>query len=128
MPVNWQATNPIPTLFPLKPNTNTSVPSGILTGTMSGTNTIYSQIIDMSLIDNIGVEFNYVGTATGTLTVWCSNSGINFYSLTFNPVLQQPAGSSNGYLIDISGLPWKYFMFEYVNTSGLICERSFPSF
>ena len=85
---------------------------------MSGTNTIYSQIIDVSTMDNIGLEVNYTGTPTGTFTVNGSISGLNFYALTFTPSLTQPAGSAGGYLVNISVYALKYFLLEYTNSSG----------
>ncbi len=85
---------------------------------MASTNTIYSQIVDISKMDNQGLEVTYTGTPTGTISVMVSNSGINFYALTFNPVLTQPAGGAGGYAINLNQLPFKYMMIQYVNASG----------
>jgi hypothetical protein len=115
---NWQSTNPEIGFLPLKQNQTGSVPSGVLNGTMSGTNTIYSQIVDIGRMDNVGLEFTWTGTPTGVFSVTVSNSGINFYSLTFDPVLTQPAGGAGGYAIDLNQLPFKYLMLQYVNSSG----------
>lgn len=119
-PLNWQSNNPSLTFLPTNNNTvdKGSVPSGVLNGAMAGTNVIYSQIIDMSRMDNIGAEVNFSGTAIGTLEIMVSNSGANFYALTFNPALAQPSGSSGGYAIDLNQLPFKYIMFRYTNASG----------
>jgi hypothetical protein len=85
---------------------------------MSGTNTIYSQIIDISRIDNEGLEVTWTGTPTGTFSIMVSNSGINFYALTFNPALAQPAGAGGGYAVNLTQLPFKYVMLQYTNSSG----------
>ena len=69
-------------------------------------------------MDNIGLEVTWAGTPTGTFEVMGSNSGASFYALTFNPALTQPAGSGGGYLIDLTGFPFKYIMLKYVNASG----------
>lgn len=69
-------------------------------------------------MDNIGLEVTWTGTPTGTIQVMVSNSGINFYALTFNPVLTQPAGSAGGYFIDLTQLASKYVMVQYTNSSG----------
>jgi hypothetical protein len=114
---NWQATNPATGFLP-NPNQGGSIPSGIINGTMASTNTIYSQILDLSKMDNIGLEITYTGTPTGTFSVMVSNSGINFYALTFNPALTQPSGGAGGYAIDLSGFPFKYMMLQYVNSTG----------
>jgi len=85
---------------------------------MASTNTIYSQILDISTIDNFGLEVTWTGTPTGTFQVMVSNSGINFYALTFNPALGQPGGSGGGYAVDLNNLPFKYIMLQYANASG----------
>lgn len=69
-------------------------------------------------MDNQGLEVTWTGTPTGTFSVQVSNSGINFYALTFNPALAQPAGSAGGYAVNLNQLPFKYMMLKYVNASG----------
>lgn len=115
--LNWQSTNPSIGFLPTH-NPSGSTPSGVVAGAMASTNTIYSNIIDVSKIDNSGLEVNYTGTPTGTISVMASNSGLNFYDLTFDPSLTQPAGSAGGYLIDLNQYPFKYIMIKYVNASG----------
>lgn len=118
--ISWQTTNPVTGFLPLNGNTQGqgSVPSGVLAGVMVSTNVIYSQIMDVSRMDNSGLEITWTGTPTGTLQVMCSNSGINFYPLTFNPAITQPAGSGGGYLINLNQLPFKYVMLQYTNSGG----------
>jgi hypothetical protein len=118
--MSWQSTSPVTGFLPLNSEgvRMGSHPSGVLNGAMASTNTIYTQIVDISRGDNVGVEINYSGTATGTIQVMCSNSGANFYALTFSPVLTQPAGASGGYLINLQQLPFKYFFLQYTNASG----------
>jgi hypothetical protein len=118
--MSWQSTNPATGFLPLgiTAQGQGSPPSGLLDGPMSGTNTIYTQIVDVSRIDNCGLEVTWTGTPTGTFQVMVSNSGINFYALTFNPALAQPSGSAGGYAVDLNQLPFKYFMLQYTNSSG----------
>ena len=111
MLLNWVSLNPAPFVA------NTA-PSGVLSGAMSGTNTVYTQIIDVTIKDNLGLELTWTGTPTGTIQIYASASGINFYPLTFTPVLSQPAGSAGGYLIDLNQFPWKYIYVKYTNASG----------
>lgn len=115
--LGWQSTNPQTGFLP-NPYPGGSPNSGIVAGAMASTNTIYSNILDVSRMDNIGAEVAWTGTPTGTLSVLVSNSGINWPALTFNPSLQQPAGSAGSYAIDFTMLPFKYIMFQYVNASG----------
>jgi hypothetical protein len=114
---NWQSANPATGFLP-NPNQSGSIASGVVNGAMASTNVIYSQIIDLSKMDNIGLEVTYSGTPTGVFEVDVSNSGINFYALTFSPVLTQPAGAAGGYAIDLNQLPFKYLMLKYTNASG----------
>lgn len=114
---NWQATTPVTGFLPTHPFGG-STPSGTTSGTMASTNTIYSNIIDVAKMDNIGIELNWTGTPTGTISVLCSVSGANFYSLTFTPSLTQPNGSVGGQLVNINQLPFRYIMLSYVNVSG----------
>lgn len=113
----WQSTNPATGFLPSANSTGT-IPSTTLAGVMTGTSTIYSQILELSKMDNVGLEVTWTGTAVGTLTVNVSNSGINFYPLTFNPALTQPAGVAGGYAIDLNQIPFKYIMLKYINASS----------
>ncbi len=114
---NWQSTNPVTGFLPTH-NQGGSTPSGVVNGVMATTATIYSQIIDLSKMDNIGLEVTWTSSAVGTFSVMVSNSGINFYALTFNPVLTQPNNNAGGYAVDLNQLPFKYLMLKYVNSSG----------
>lgn len=108
---NWQNTPPFPFV------TNNQL-SGVTSGVMSGTNTIYSNILNLGRYDNEGIEITWTGTPTGTLQVMASSSGKSFYALTFVPALTQPSGSSGGYLINLNQLPFQYIMLQYTNASG----------
>lgn len=109
--LNWVATNPAPY--------RAQNPwSGVTTGTMTGTNTIYTNIIDLTTKDNEGLEITWTGTPTGVISVLGSASGTTFYPLTFSPSLTQPAGAAGGYLVSINQFPWRYLIIQYVNTSG----------
>lgn len=114
---NWQSTNPVTGFLPAALPTG-STPSGVVAGAMASTNVIYSQIIDVSVMDNIGLELTWSGTPVGVFEVQVSNSGAHFYSLTFDPVLTQPAGSAGGYVVNIEQQAFKYIMLKYANTSG----------
>lgn len=114
---NWQSTSPITGFLPNHSQSG-SIPSGVVSGTMTSTSTIYSQIMDISKMDNSGLEVTWTGTPTGTLSVLVSNSGANFYTLTFSPALAQPAGSSGGYVINLNQVPFKYLLLQYTNASG----------
>jgi hypothetical protein len=113
---NWQSTNPQTGFLPAN-NPSGSIPSGVNSGTMSGTSTIYSNIVEVSRMDNHGFEVAWTGTPVGTITVFVSNSGINWPSLTLGTI-QQPAGVAGYYGLSLNQVPFKYVMFQYTNSSG----------
>lgn len=113
---NWQATQPV--VNPQPANQTGTAPSGTLAGAMASTNTIYSQVIEKSRIDNIFLELTWTGTPTGTFQVMASASGQYFYALTFVPALTQPNGSASGIAINLTQLAAKYIMLQYTNSSG----------
>jgi hypothetical protein len=119
--MSWQSTSPITGFYPqnMTVQAQGSIPSGNPNGAMASTNTIYTQIVDVSRIDNIGLEIAWTGTPTGTLTIQVSNSGLAFYTLSdFSSSPPQPAGSAGGYVVTLTQLPFKYFFLQYVNVSG----------
>lgn len=119
---NWQTTSPVVGFLPAPgPNQDVagnSPKSGTLAGSMSGTNTIYTNILGISQHDNQGLELTWTGTPDGNIQVMVSNSGINFYSLTFSPALAQPTGSAGGYVVALASVPFKYMFIQYTNITG----------
>ena len=120
---NWQVTSPVigflPTPGPGQSVAGNSPLSGALAGVMSGAGTIYTNILGIRQTDTQGLEINWTGTPTGTIQIMVSNSGINFNALTFsNPPLAQPAGSSGGYVVSLTDIPFQYLFIQYTNTSG----------
>jgi hypothetical protein len=90
----------------------------ITNGIMAGVTTLLSEIIPIGNGDNFGIEVEWSGSPVGVISILCSNSGINFDALTFNPPLSQPAGVPGGYLINLNQLPFQYLQFSYTNVSG----------
>lgn len=119
---NWQSTDPAIGFLPLKNNTANigSLASGTIAGVMTGTAVLYSQIWDVSRMDNLGYEVSWTGTPTGVFQVMVSNSGRagSFSALTFDPALAQPAGSAGIMNVSLCQLPFKYVMLKYTNASG----------
>lgn len=119
---NWQTTSPVINFLPAPgPNQDVagnSPKSGVLAGSFTGVQTIYTNILGLQQVDNEGIEMTWTGTPTGTLSVMCSNSGVNFYALTFIPPLDQPAGSAIGYLIQLAPVAFRYVFLQYSNTGG----------
>ncbi len=85
---------------------------------VSGTTTYNSAITDLNQQHNVGLDVRFAGTMTGTLTVNCSNDGVVFTALTFNPPLSQPTGSSLNFLVDLNNVPFRYLQVSYTNASG----------
>ena len=110
-PFTWFTTNPAPPA-----NNLPQPPKGTAAAAMGAAS--YSNIIDLSLLDNVGLEVTWTGTAIGVISVMGSCSGVNFYALTFDPVLTQPAGASGGYLIDLNQFPFRWIQIQYAATSS----------
>ncbi len=115
LPFNWQSANPQTTLFPLNPQTQSqgSQPSGTLSGSMSGTNTIYSNIVDISRMDDLFIDVIW--------TVLLSGSGHVFSTVpanAFTPTLVSPSGAPAKLGLNMALLGAKYVMLQYTNVSG----------
>jgi hypothetical protein len=98
----------------------------IQNGVMTGTATITSAAQNVQNFDNTGLEITWTGTPTGTISILSSVSAaisqapaVNYYALSFQPALTQPAGAAGGYLISLNQLPFPYFQVQYVNVSGV---------
>lgn len=104
----------LPLFFPFNAGTFQN-PVGV---SITGSNTYTGPITNVTNLDNIGAQVIWTGNPQGTLTVNGSNDGVNFFALTFNPALAQPAGSALSYGINLNQFPWPYLEFQYVNTSG----------
>ena len=115
--LNWQSIDPS---IGFTPNGNNygggSKPSGVSPGVMTGTNTIYSNILDVSRMDNIGIDYLWVGSAVGALSILASVSGSRFSSLTLPT--SQPAGVDGKMNVSLNQFPYKFIMLKYVNASG----------
>lgn len=109
---NWSSTANIP----YSPN----VPlSGVTAGVMTGTSTIYSNAQDVGNVDNLGLIVSWTGTPTGTISYLVSELGDIFDALSsFSSALAQPSGSAGSYPITFTQLPFRFFMVQYVNSSG----------
>ena len=80
---------------------------------------ITSSAVNVQYLDNIGLEFVWTGSPTGTFAVQASVSGTNYIDLTIsNPSLTAPAGSSGSMLVNLFNLPFVYFRVTYTRTSG----------
>ena len=114
----WQSTNPQIGFLPLNNNTQGqgSNSSGVINGVMTSTNTIYTNILDISRMDNTGLEIAWTGTPTGVISYWGSNSGINFFQVSLTT--SQPAGSASCFGVNLNQWSYKYIQIQYVNTSG----------
>lgn len=87
---------------------------------MSATNTIYSNIVDVSKMDNIGLVVSWTGTPTGSITYYASNSGASgeFSALTFGSAPGNPSGTTGIYNLNFQQFPYKYLYVKYINASG----------
>jgi hypothetical protein len=124
---DWQSTDPRVGFQPTHPPGG-STPSGTHAGVMTGVNVIYTNIIDVAKMDNLGLELNWTGTPTGVIEVMGSVSGLNFYAITFSPAIGQPSGSASGELVQLAPYSFKYYMLRYTNTSGVGSITAYTQF
>src|ERR1700761_2694237 len=91
---SWQSTDPRTNFRPVAAiNGGGSAPSGVTSGVMSGTNTIYSQIIDVSRMDNGHAVISFTGTPVGSFSVYTSDLADSWPSLSLAG-LSNPAGAA----------------------------------
>lgn len=111
-PLTWVTSTPVPYV------PSPALPAGTTSGAMASTNVIYTNIIDLTLFDNIGLELTWSGTPAGFLVVMASIGGSVFYPYVPALTLTQPAGSATGELVSIIDFPYRYFFLKYTNASG----------
>lgn len=92
---------------------------GAATGSMTGTSTITSDATYVKNLDVYTYYLSWTGTPTGVISVQVAPFETGpYYSLTFDPVLAQPAGSASGYEIDIHDMSNSWIRISYTNASG----------
>ncbi len=90
----------------------------VTNGVMTGTAVITSPAVDVLNFDNHGLQVHWTGTPTGNFEVQVSNDGTTYDTLTFEPLLAQPAGSASGYAVNLNQISWKWLRVRYTNASG----------
>lgn len=118
--LNWQTTDPRTGFLPTNTQSG-SVPSGSTSATMTATAVRYSQILDVSKMDSIGLELDWTSTPVGTFVLYGSVSGASFYDVTalfLTPAIANPSGSNSGTLAGYKQYEYKYLMVKYTNTSS----------
>lgn len=89
----------------------------IISGAMTGTSTI-TNTTNITNLDNMALQVEWSGTPTGTITIALSVNNITFYPLTFEPAINQPAGSAGGVLANINQASPFWLEISYTNISG----------
>lgn len=72
----------------------------------------------VSFLDNLGFQFVWTGTPTGTIAVVASIDGVNFTALDFSPAISQPSGSASSSLANVNQFPFKWVKVTYTRSSG----------
>jgi hypothetical protein len=109
----------------------------IVNGVMTGTSAITSNALNIRFLDNIGVQFNFTGTPTGTFQVLVSADheqdpeGNVTVPGTFIPVTLSPApvasGSAGQIYIDLNQLSAPWLEVSYTNASGVGVLNAFAT-
>jgi len=100
----------------------------IINGAMTGTSVITSNALNIRFLDNIGVQFNFTGTPTGSFQVLVSADheqdpeGNVTVPGTFIPITLTPAPVASGVAgqiyIDLNQLSAPWMEVQYTNSSG----------
>jgi hypothetical protein len=88
---------------------------------MTGTAVRYSQILDVSRMDSLGLELDWTGTPVGAFVLYASVSGSSWYDVTalfLTPAIANPSGSNLGTLAGYKQYEYKYFLVKYTNASS----------
>lgn len=95
----------------------TALSPAAISGTMAADITGPSTILDK--IDQLCFQVAWTSSnAVGVISIQGSVDNVNFYDITFNPALTQPASNNGSYLINMALIPFSYVRFKYIRTSG----------
>ena len=97
----------------------------------SMTSTFHSSPVHIMLGDNVGLQFQWTGTPTGTFTIEASmdyqenpsapgdvtNTG-NWTTITVSPSITQPTGSTGLVLCNLNQLPFPWIRLTYTAGSS----------
>ena len=81
--------------------------------------TITSNITNITNLDNIGIEWAWTGTPTGTFQILASISGQNFIPLSFSDPLPTTSGSAGVWFTDLGLVSFYQIQIVYTPTSGV---------
>ena len=100
----------------------------ISAGAMANTDTLTSAVSNIEYLDNVGIQFVFTGTPTGTFYVDVSidhaqdQNGNVSVAGTWTPVTLPSSpvasGAAGNVFIDLNQLSAPWVRFRYVNTSG----------
>lgn len=102
---------------------NSLAPVNVLVnGDMSGD--LVGTPINLEFLDNVGIQYVWIGTPTGTIGVQVTNQLINgqpvpnsFTKLTLSGV-SEPAGSAGSFWLDINQISAAWIQVYYTHSSG----------
>lgn len=69
-------------------------------------------------LDNIGFQYIWTGTPTGTIALQFSQDGTNWTTMVLSPAITQPAGSAGNDGSNVNQFPYKYIRVTYTRSSG----------
>lgn len=89
-----------------------------LANAQSGASTITGTGVNIQWLDNLGFEFVWTGTLTGTLEIDVSNDNSNWVLFAPDLSITNPAGSASSSVTLIKNCPFAWVRFKYTASSG----------
>ncbi len=90
-------------------------------GAVSSTTTYHSETFNMSNLDDVGLQIQFTGTPTGTLTIEVSINNSTWDTIPtadINPSVVSPSGSAIDNVYSIKLSPFPYLRVSYTNASS----------
>lgn len=93
--------------------TNVPPVSGDMSADITGPVTVLDRM------DQVCIQIDWTSSdAIGVISIQGSVNGVDFYDLTFDDPIAQPASNDGGYLVNLALIPFTYLRVFYDRTSG----------
>lgn len=99
------------------PRKNVIAPISIITAGDMSQATLTSSVTNLQYLDNVGIQFIFTGSPTGTFSVEVSNDNSNWTALSLSPTPAATGSAGNQY-VDLNQLSAAWIRAKYTKSSG----------